>query len=342
MPNRLTKIYRYKIRPGVEAKYFALQREVLKLYRRHTPMDVLFFADPTDITRRTEVVRFFASDADQAIEQIDRDPEILKLFKVFQQEILDPTLSEISEEVRSSDEINGGRNIVAMGGGGFSMEPDNPLLDKYVLALTGKMRPKICFVGTASGDAQGYIDNFYKAFSRLECEPTHLSLFRGTSPDLAGLVLSQDVVYVGGGNTRNMLALWREWGLDQILRQAWERGVILCGISAGSICWFDQGVTDSIPGQLSALDGLGFLPESNCPHYDGEKERRPAYHRLVKDGQIQPGLAADDGVAFHFVGQKLAYVVSSNPEKSGYRIDASSGQVSETKLASVFLGNCFG
>ncbi|MBP2018272.1 peptidase E [Symbiobacterium terraclitae] len=230
------------------------------------------------------------------------------------------------------------RQIVAMGGGGFSMEPENPLLDRYVLGLTGKDRPKVCFLPTASGDAEGYIINFYRAMVRLNAEPTHLSLLHPTERDMAGLLLAQDVIYVGGGNTKNMLALWRAWGLDEILRTAWERGVVLAGLSAGSICWFEQGVTDSVPGELSALPALGFLKGSHCPHYDGEPERRPAYHRLRAAGLLSDGIAADDGVGLHYVGDELAKVVSSRPGARAYRVYAEGGAVREEPIVPQCLG----
>src|SRR5918999_2983425 len=163
--------------------------------------------------------------------------------------------------------------IVAIGGGGFSEEPTNLALDRYVLGLTPRERPKVCFLGTASGDADGYVRRFRAAFAALGAEPSALSLFRPHTADLRAFLLEQDVVYVGGGNTRSLLALWREWGLDAILRAAWEGGAVLAGISAGMICWFEQGITDSVPGRLSPLAGLGFLPGSACPHYDAELER---------------------------------------------------------------------
>ncbi|HET7628220.1 MAG TPA: Type 1 glutamine amidotransferase-like domain-containing protein, partial [Bacillales bacterium] len=137
------------------------------------------------------------------------------------------------------------KQIIAMGGGGFSMEPDNLLLDEYIVAQARNERPKVCFVPTASGDAAGYIDKFYKAFSSLACKPSHLSLFKPPVKDLQSFLLDKDVVYVGGGNTNNLLLLWRAWGLDVSLRKAWEQGVVLAGLSAGSICWFEEGVTDS-------------------------------------------------------------------------------------------------
>ncbi|MGE5461073.1 MAG: Type 1 glutamine amidotransferase-like domain-containing protein, partial [Solirubrobacterales bacterium] len=147
------------------------------------------------------------------------------------------------------------RHIVAMGGGGFS--DDDPLLDDYVLSLTGKERPRVVFIPTASGDAASYVERFYAAFTRRSCEPSHLSLFQLPYPAIGEIVRSHDVVYVGGGSTANMLAIWRLHGLDETLRQAWERGVVLAGISAGALCWFETGVTDSLSPELVPWrDGL--------------------------------------------------------------------------------------
>ncbi|MBX5475742.1 MAG: peptidase E [Clostridia bacterium] len=230
------------------------------------------------------------------------------------------------------------RQIIAMGGGGFSMEPDNPLLDRYILQQSGKRTPKVCFVPTASGDAEGYIQRFYAAFRQLDCEPSHLSLFKPPTDDLESFVLEKDVVYVGGGNTKNLLALWREWGLDRIMRRAWEEGVVLAGISAGSLCWFEEGVTDSFGTRLDRIACLGLLSGSNCPHYDGEPERRPAYHRMLEEGRIGPGYAADDGVALHFVDRELREVVSSRPEARAYRLERVDGRAVETALPTRYLG----
>ncbi|MCG8366315.1 MAG: peptidase E [Pseudanabaenales cyanobacterium] len=197
------------------------------------------------------------------------------------------------------------KQIVAMGGGGFSMEAENPLLDQYILGLAEKEKPRVCFLPTASGDSDRYIVRFYSAFLKFPCTPTHLSLFQPPTADLRSFVLEQDIIYVGGGNTRSLLALWREWEIDQILREAWEAGIVLAGLSAGSICWFEEGMTDSVPGSLNPLRCLGFLKGSHCPHYDGEAERRPAYQRLLSEGLISEGYAADDGVGLHFVGGSL-------------------------------------
>jgi dipeptidase E len=231
------------------------------------------------------------------------------------------------------------KQIIAMGGGGFSMEPENLLLDKYVLQQTNQSSPKVCFVPTASGDAQSYIERFYHSFESLDCEPSHLSLFKPPTADLEDYVLSKDVIYVGGGNTRNLIVLWKEWGLDHIFRKAWESGIVLAGLSAGSICWFEQGVTDSIPGELTALSCLGFLKGSNCPHYDGELERRPAYHNLIRKKKILPGLAADDGVAFHFINEEIHKIVSSRKEASAYNVYLNgSNQIVEEQFKPQYLG----
>jgi len=229
------------------------------------------------------------------------------------------------------------RHIIAMGGGGFSMEPENLALDRYIVKQTGKRRPKVCFLPTASGDAEGYCFRFYAAFTQLDCHPSHLSLFRLPTANLESFVLDKDALYVGGGNSRSMLALWREWGLDAILRKAWHNGVVLAGLSAGAICWFEQGVTDSVPGPYTALPCLGFLPGSCCPHYDGEPERRPSYHRLLAEGQIQPGIALDNGAAAHYTDAGLFQIVVSRPDAKAYAVEKTLEGAGERVLTSVCL-----
>ena len=228
------------------------------------------------------------------------------------------------------------RQIIAMGGGGCLEEPENPALDKYVLQQSGKSEPTICFLTPC--DKALAIDRFRSAFDRLPCRPSHLSLFSPPTADLESYILEKDVVYVGGGNSKSMMALWREWELDRILRQAWTEGVVLAGVCAGSLCWFEMGVTDSIPGPLTALPGLGFLKGSNCPHYDGEAERRPSYHRLLREGQLMEGYATDIGAALHFVDEALADVVSSRPAARAYRVSVESGDVAEQSIKPRYLG----
>ena len=218
------------------------------------------------------------------------------------------------------------------------MEPGNPLLDRYVLSLAPARRPRVLFVGTASGENPDYEERFREAFRALGARPKVLSLFRPPRGSLRDSVLRNDVVYVGGGNTRSMLALWREWGLDRILREAWKNGVVLTGVSAGMICWFREGLTDSATGTLGPLRCLGFLPGSACPHYDGEQERRPIYRRLVRTGVLAPGLAADDGVALHYLGRRLHRVVSSRRKARGWRVERSGTRSREVPLESEYLG----
>jgi dipeptidase E len=229
--------------------------------------------------------------------------------------------------------------IVAMGGGGFSMEPRNPLLDEFLLSLARGRRPRVCFVGTASGDAPLYLARFLRAFRRHRCRPAHLSLVRPPVGSLRAFVLDQDLLYVGGGNTRVLLALWREWGLDRILREAWREGVVLAGLSAGSVCWFEEGLSDSVePGRLLPLRALGLLPGSHCPHYDGEPRRRPAYRRLVASGALGPGFAADDGAALVFEGRRLARTVSSRPRARAWRVERRGRRALETEIRPAYLG----
>lgn len=213
------------------------------------------------------------------------------------------------------------RQIIALGGGGFSDEPDNPLLDDYILAQSPRANPKICFIGTASGDSEAYIQNFYKSYESKACIPSNLALFYGHTDKIEEFILDQDILFVGGGNTRNMLVLWKEWALDKIIRKAYENGTILSGVSAGSICWFEQGLTDSIPNQLNTLNCLGFLKGSNCPHFDGEPERQPVYREEIRSGNMKAGIACDDGVALHFVDEELQRIVSSRENKRAIRME---------------------
>lgn len=233
-----------------------------------------------------------------------------------------------------------------MGGGGFSMEPQNPLLDDYILSLSPRQPTRICFIPTASADSAAYIVNFYRAFSG-RALPTDLTLFDPGAPsrqparsaDLRDFVMRQDILYVGGGNTVNLLAMWRAHGLDAILREAWLAGKVLCGISAGMLCWFRGGITDSFGDDLAAVeDGLGLVDATACPHYDGEALRRPLYHRSVEGG-FPAGYAADDYVALHFHGTELVEAISSRPGSQAYRVERGpDGAAIETALPTRFLG----
>lgn len=228
--------------------------------------------------------------------------------------------------------------IVAFGGGGFSMEAGNPLLDDYVLAQTRVDRPKVCFIPTASGDADHYVVRFYREFSaRAEC--SHISLFRrdrgagAVEGDLERHLLQQDLIYVGGGSVLSLLGTWRAHGLDQILKRAWRRGVLLCGLSAGSLCWFSEAIT-AFHGPPEAVRGLGLLPHSNCVHYDGEAVRGEVFRDLIADGRMREGYAAEDSAALHFEGRELLRAVSSKPKARAFRISRDG----EHELAVEYLG----
>ena len=230
------------------------------------------------------------------------------------------------------------RHIIAMGGGGFSMEPGNPLLDQYVLDQARRKRPRICFLPHATDGAERYALNFFNAFTKLNAQPAYLSLFTPHTADLEGFLLYQDVIYVGGGNTKSMLALWREWGLDAILRKAYQQGTVLAGISAGANCWFQECSTDSIPGPYTVLPCLGLLKGSFCPHYDGETERRQSLHRLMKENKVLPGYAADNSAALHMVDEVLHACVGSVPGAKVYQVRKKGVSVVEEALPTRFLG----
>jgi dipeptidase E len=220
------------------------------------------------------------------------------------------------------------------------MERDSPLLDDFVLSLAGSERPHVCFLPTASGDADHYVVRFYRRFSAT-CEASHVSLFRrdqgtgGVEDDLASHLLAQDVIYVGGGNVVSMLGVWRAHGLDTVLARAWREGIVMCGPSAGSLCWFEEGLS-AFHGAPQRVRGLGLLPYSNCVHYDAEPERRAEYHRLVGDG-MRPGFAVEDGVALHFRGTCLERVVSSRPGRLAYRVEPALDGIVETPLEAARL-----
>jgi len=219
--------------------------------------------------------------------------------------------------------------IVAIGGLGEADQAG--LLIEFVLSLTRKERPRVCLVPTASAETPEYIVNFYENLSgRADC--SHVSFFPWPREDLREHLLSQDAVFVSGGNTANMLAVWRVHGFDGILREAWEQGTVFAGSSAGMICWFEAGVTDSFGPQLDGMrDGLGFLPGSACPHYDGEERRRPVYQELVASG-FPPGVAADDAAALHYVGTELHEVVAAREGARAYRVESGAETPIEPRL----------
>jgi len=229
------------------------------------------------------------------------------------------------------------RQIVALGGGMFSMEPDNGLLDKYILDLVPKERPKICFMGTASHDGKEYRDMFHNFFKNQQCEPSHLSL---THPpkDIEEFIMDKDIIHVGGGNTTLIIDTWKKFGVDKIMKKAWEAGIILTGMSAGAICWFDDGITNPSPGVLTRLPCLGLLNGSFCPHYDDRAELKSAFHKLILEGVIEEGFGVEDGAAVHFVGSEPIRVVTSRPGVTAYKVRKVRNKITDTPMKPVYLG----
>ncbi len=217
--------------------------------------------------------------------------------------------------------------------GGVQLQPgttDWPLL-QFMLDVTERERPRICMLATAAGESPSGLAGYYATFAR-RAEPTHLDLFGRTVEDVEGFLLEQDVIFVGGGNTANMLAIWRVHGVDKALKKAWDQGVLLAGWSAGANCWFDASITDSFGPNLDPLrDGLKFLSGSFCPHYDSESLRRPRYEELVGSGALPDGYAADDGVGLLFNGRDLEEAVASLPGQHAYRVERRRGNSVEER-----------
>jgi peptidase E len=232
------------------------------------------------------------------------------------------------------------RAIFAMGGGGFTMEPTNPLLDDYVLSLTDAKQPRVLFLPTASGDTTTQINAFQARFADRWCVHEHLSLFRlrDTRRPLKEIVLEQDIIYVGGGSMRNLLAIWQAHGLDELLVRAWRSGTVLAGLSAGAMCWFKGGVTRS-SGPPEPLAGLGLLDGSLTVHADGEPERLPVWLASVRDGTLPGGWALDDGVGLLFRGLHMDRLVSSRPGAGAQRVDQVAGELVRCRLTPELLGD---
>jgi peptidase E len=217
-----------------------------------------------------------------------------------------------------------------------------PLLTHYAARLSGSATPQICIINTASGDDPGGYLRMYDALSAMRTKVSHLQLFPMPNvTDIADFILSQDIIFVGGGSVANMLAVWRVHGLDDILRQAWLAGIVLTGVSAGALCWFSGGTTDSFgPALRPFTDGLAMLPGSFCPHYDSELRRRPLYQALVADGSLPPGVACDDGAAAHYIDDSFAEIVADRPNAAGYQVErGSDGVAAETKLETRLLAD---
>ena len=221
--------------------------------------------------------------------------------------------------------------IIAIGGGGFGRNPNERIIEEYILNVSDANIPKVVFIPTASAEDKAYIVNFYACFNKLNCIASHITFFERT-PRLDGIMNNVDVIYVGGGNTKSMLAIWQEWKFDKLLTKAYERGAILAGVSAGAICWFEQGITDSWASNLNVLNCLGLLSGSCCPHYDSEKSRRPIVHKFLKNGKSKPVYAIDDGAALHFKDGEFYKALAFIEDAKAYYVNAEGNDIIEDQI----------
>ena len=228
------------------------------------------------------------------------------------------------------------RNIIAIGGGGFGANPGQGMIENYILKQTKKKNPRICFIPTATGDNEAYKVSFYSTFTNLNCYPSHLDFFKRT-PDLNELILNQDAIFVGGGNTKSMLAVWKEWGLDKILKKAYLNGTVMSGVSAGAICWFQNGITDSWASNLKMMPCLNFVKGTCCPHYDEEPERKPAVKKLLLKNKIKNVYAVDGGAALHIKDEKVFKSVIFKKNKSSYLVDIKKKNINEKSFKKTIL-----
>ena len=228
------------------------------------------------------------------------------------------------------------RQIIAIGGGGFGRDVKHTKIEKYILDQTKKDNPHVLFLPTASAEDKSYIDNYYACFESLNCKPNHISFFART-PRLNGLFNKADVIYVGGGNTKSMLAVWREWKVDILLRRAYEKGVLMTGVSAGAICWFKQGITDSWASNLNTINCLGFINEMCCPHYLEEPDRKPSVYDMIKNGKAMNGYCLDGGSAAHFVNEKLINAISFYTGRMAVYVQKNKSKIIEKELPHLSL-----
>tara|TARA_B100001057_G_scaffold145471_1_gene145444 strand:+ start:1834 stop:2529 length:696 start_codon:yes stop_codon:yes gene_type:complete len=228
------------------------------------------------------------------------------------------------------------RQIIAIGGGGFGRNPGIGIIEKYILEQSKKEMPNICFIPTATGDDESYKVSYYATLTKLNCNPTHLDFFKRT-PNLEKIIMKNDIIFVGGGNTKSMLAVWRDWGLDIILKEAYESGVIMSGVSAGAICWFQKGITDSWANKLNIIDCLSFTKGNCCPHYDEEAERKPSLSNFILNEQINECFAIEGGCALHIKNDAVFKAVSFKEEKNSFLVKKEDEKIIENVLPKINL-----
>ena len=220
------------------------------------------------------------------------------------------------------------RHIIAIGGGGFGRNPGEGLIEQYILDQTNKEIPNICFIPTATGDNEAYKVNYYSTFSKLNCNPVHLDFFKRT-PNLEKLISEQDAIFVGGGNTKSMLAVWKDWGLDGLLHKAYKAGAVMSGVSAGANCWFERSVVDSWEEDLKVIDCMGFVKGSYCPHYDEEPLRRPAVKKFLQDNIFESCYTSEGNSALHIKNESDYLSINFGKDKNSYLVSLTEGKVKE-------------
>ena len=228
------------------------------------------------------------------------------------------------------------KHIVAIGGGGFGRNNSSNLIEKYLISISGKNCPNICFLPTATGDDDSYIVRFYSVFTSLNCIPTHIEFFKRTI-DIHNHIMKQDIVFVGGGNTKSMLAVWKDWGMSSLLNHAYNEGVIMSGVSAGAICWFTSGITDSWDNELRILPCLDFISGTCCPHYDEEPSRIPYVKKILLEDKVNNCISIEGGSAMHFIDGKPFKNVSFSNNKNTYKVFLDNKSIVETPFEKIQL-----
>jgi peptidase E len=251
-----------------------------------------------------------------------------------------------TEHAGLASDRRGKRQIFAMDSGFLETEPwAPPVLQNHLLSLTGKAEPRICLLATASGDSPAIVELFYRVMAKHPCRARHLNMFAPCTSDFPGFLTDHDLIYVAGGATKNLMSLWRDWKLDEALRVAWDSGVILCGESAGMVCWFDSCITDSLPERLLPLGCLGFLKGSACPHYDAgpdvpaQVNRQTVFRSHIANGDIpSPGIATGSRTALHYIEDQLVDVVSDKRDAHAYKLERAPEGYRETPIDARYIG----
>ena len=228
------------------------------------------------------------------------------------------------------------RNIIAIGGGGFGRNPGDGVIEQYILDQANVEKPNICFIPTATGDNEAYKVNYYSTFSKLNCNPVHLDFFKRT-PNLEKLISEQNAIFIGGGNTKSMLAVWKDWGLDDLLHKAYKNGVVMSGVSAGANCWFESAVVDSWADDLQVINCMGFVKGNYCPHYDEEPQRRPSVKKFLEDKVFDSCFSSEGNSALHIKNESDYLSINFGKEKKSYKVSLVNGKVIEVPFENLSI-----